>query len=120
SRRSQALAFAILTAARPVRWAREARGNAREVRMTLDLAYALDTFGLLMCALLVMLMQPGFALLEAGLHSAKNLVNILMKNFADFAVAGLAFWAFGFALMYGGGPFLAGYEPALNAPVAMD
>lgn len=88
--------------------------------MTTDLAYALDTFGLLMCALLVMLMQPGFALLEAGLHSAKNLVNILMKNFADFAVAGLAFWAFGFALMYGGGPFLAGYEPALNAPVAME
>ncbi len=88
--------------------------------MTLDLAYALDTFGLLMCALLVMLMQPGFALLEAGLHSAKNLVNILMKNFADFAVAGLAFWAFGFALMYGGGPFLAGYQTSVNAPAAMD
>ncbi|MBX3144621.1 MAG: ammonium transporter [Trueperaceae bacterium] len=81
-----------------------------------DLTYAFDTFALLICALLVMLMQPGFALLEAGLHSAKNVVNILMKNFADFAVAGLAYWAIGFSLMYGAGWFLNGYETGLNTP----
>lgn len=87
-----------------------------EIQTVAELAYAFDTFALLMFALLVMLMQPGFALLEAGLHGAKNTVNILMKNFADFAVAGLAFWIIGFTLMYGGGLFLAGYEPSLNAP----
>ena len=71
-----------------------------------EVAFALDTIALLFFAVLVALMQPGFALLEAGLHGAKNVINIFMKNFADFAVAGLAFWAVGFGLMYGGGWFL--------------
>ncbi len=74
-----------------------------------DLAYALDTIVLLMCAVLVIHMKPGFALLEAGLHGSKNAVNIFMKNYATFAIAGLAFWAIGFSIMYGSGPFLSGY-----------
>lgn len=89
-------------------------------RTLADVAYALDTVTLLVCALLVALMQPGFALLEAGLHSSKNVINIFMKNIVDFAVAGLAFWAVGFFLMYGGGPFLRGYETGMNVPVAAD
>ncbi len=86
----------------------------------MDLAYALDTFALMVCALLVMFMQPGFALLEAGLHGAKNVINIMMKNFADFAIAGVAYWAVGFALMYGGGLFLANTESSGNFPLAAD
>ena len=74
-----------------------------------DVAYAVDTLFMLLAALLVAFMQPGFALLEAGLHSSKNIINIFMKNVADFAVAGLAYWAVGFGLMYGAGWFLAGY-----------
>ena len=85
-----------------------------------DVAFALDTVTLLVCALLVALMQPGFALLEAGLHSSKNVINIFMKNIADFAVAGLAFWAVGFAIMYGGGLFLRGYETGMNVPAGAD
>lgn len=53
------------------------------------------------CAGLVLLMQPGFALLESGFARAKNSVNVIMKNFTDCAFASLAYWAFGFALMYG-------------------
>ena len=79
--------------------------------------FALDNLALLFFAVLVALMQPGFALLEAGLHSAKNVVNIFMKNFADFAVAGLAYWAVGFSIMYGSGLFLSGYESSF-APTA--
>ncbi len=75
-----------------------------------ELAYALDTFALLMCAVLVIHMKPGFALLEAGLHGSKNAINIFMKNFATFAIAGLAFWAVGFSIMYGAPFFIAGYE----------
>jgi len=75
-----------------------------------ELAYALDTFALLMCAVLVIHMKPGFALLEAGLHGSKNAINIFMKNFATFAIAGLAFWAVGFSIMYGAPLFVAGYE----------
>lgn len=82
--------------------------------------FAVDSLLLLFFAVLVALMQPGFALLEAGLHSAKNVVNIFMKNIADFAVAGLAFWAVGFGIMYRDGGifwFLQGYESdfAVNA-----
>ena len=74
-----------------------------------DYQTALDTFALLMFAVLVAFMQPGFALLEAGLHNSKNVVNIFMKNIADFSVAGLAYWAVGFAIMYGAPFFLGGY-----------
>ncbi len=74
-----------------------------------EVAFALDTITMLIAALLVAFMQPGFALLEAGLHSSKNIINIFMKNIADFAVAGLAYWAIGFGIMYGAGWFLAGY-----------
>ena len=72
--------------------------------------FALDTLSLLFYAVLVAFMQPGFALLEAGLHSAKNVVNIFMKNISDFVVAGLAYWAVGFSIMYSAPLFLRGYE----------
>ena len=89
-----------------------------------DVAFALDTVAILFFALLVALMQPGFALLEAGLIGAKNVINIFMKNFADFSVAGLAFWAVGFGLMYRADGqifwFLNGYETGMNVPVAAD
>ncbi|CAN5671960.1 ammonium transporter [soil metagenome] len=78
-----------------------------------ELAYALDTFALLMCAVLVIHMKPGFALLEAGLHGSKNVINIFMKNYATFAIAGIAFWAVGFSIMYGSSLFISGYEADL-------
>ena len=81
-------------------------GQAENV---MELEFAFNTVALLFFAVLVALMQPGFALLEAGLHGAKNVVNIFMKNIADFAVAGLAFWAVGFAIMYGAPLFISGY-----------
>jgi ammonium transporter, Amt family len=56
----------------------------------------------LIAAFLVFLMQAGFALLEAGSTRARNAGSVFMKNMMDFAMCGLAFWAFGFALMFGG------------------
>lgn len=50
---------------------------------------------------LVMSMQTGFCMLEAGLVRSKNTINVAIKNLLDFCVAGIAFWAFGFALMFG-------------------
>ncbi|BBM70861.1 ammonium transporter [Rhodothermus marinus] len=64
----------------------------------------------LVAAFLVFFMQPGFALLEAGLTRAKNTVNILTKNVLDFCMAALAFWAFGYALMFGGSGMAPGLE----------
>jgi Amt family ammonium transporter len=64
----------------------------------------------LIAASLVFFMQAGFALLEAGLIRAKNTVNILTKSFMDFCIGGLAFWAFGFALMFGGSALASGLD----------
>ncbi len=75
-----------------------------------EVASALDEVWLVMAAVLVMFMQAGFALVEAGFTRAKNASNIIMKNFMDFSVGGITYWAFGFALAYGGstlGGFLA-------------
>ena len=64
------------------------------------------TFGdlvLVVAAALVFFMQAGFAFLGAGLIRSKNTVNYMTKSFLDFCIASLGFWAFGFALMMGGG-----------------
>jgi len=55
----------------------------------------------LLCGFLVMFMQAGFAMVETGLTRAKNAVNIMMKNLMDFSLGALAYWAVGFALMFG-------------------
>ncbi len=55
----------------------------------------------MVCAILVFFMQAGFLLVEAGFAKAKNTVNILTKNFMDFSIGGLAFFFFGYGLMYG-------------------
>jgi Amt family ammonium transporter len=67
-----------------------------------EIAYAVDNIVLFLAAVLVILMQPGFAMLEAGLNSAKNCVNILFKNAMDLSIGVLLFFVVGFALMYPG------------------
>jgi Amt family ammonium transporter len=66
-----------------------------------DLQNNLNIVWTLVAACLVMFMQPGFAMLEAGFTQAKNAVNILMKNIMDFAVGSIAFFVVGFGLMFG-------------------
>jgi Amt family ammonium transporter len=69
-----------------------------------------DTLWVLVTAMLVFFMNAGFAMLETGLCRAKNAANILAKNFIVFAVASLAFWAIGFAFMFGDGTPLIGFN----------
>ena len=66
-----------------------------------DYVNGLDTLWVLLGAMLVFWMQPGFALVEAGLTRSKNTANILMKNFCDFMCGTVIFWIFGFSVMYG-------------------
>jgi len=61
----------------------------------------LDYVWTLVAAALVFFMQAGFAMVETGFTRAKNAINILMKNTMDFCIGSLAFWAVGFALMFG-------------------
>jgi len=63
-------------------------------------AYAIDNFFLFICAVLVLFMQAGFAMVESGLNSAKNTVNILFKNIIDLSAGALLFYVIGYSLMY--------------------
>ncbi|WP_321331163.1 ammonium transporter [uncultured Bacteroides sp.] len=71
-----------------------------------DLVLGLNTVWMLIAAALVFFMQPGFALVEAGFTRSKNTANILMKNFVDFLLGSLLYWAIGFGLMFGVGSFV--------------
>lgn len=64
----------------------------------------------LITGFLVWFMQLGFAFLGAGLIRSKNTVNYFTKSYMDFCIGGLAFWAFGFALMFGGSKLWPGLE----------
>lgn len=66
-----------------------------------QLAIALNTVWVLVTGFLVFFMQAGFAMVEAGFTRAKNAGNIVLKKLMDFAVASVAFWALGFAIMFG-------------------
>lgn len=57
----------------------------------------------LIAAAMVFFMQAGFAMVEAGFTRAKNTGNIIMKNVMDFSMGIIAFWAVGFAFMFGTG-----------------
>ena len=75
-----------------------------------DYVNGLDTLWVLLGAMLVFWMQPGFALVEAGLTQSKNTANILMKNFVDFMFGSVLYWILGFSIMYGAGNALFGWE----------
>jgi Amt family ammonium transporter len=66
-----------------------------------DVQRNLDFVWTLVAAVLVFLMQAGFALVETGFTRAKNAINIMMKNMMDFSIGSIAFWALGFGLMFG-------------------
>jgi len=67
-----------------------------------DTQAILDNIWVFIAGCLVFFMQAGFALLEAGLTRAKNVVNIFAKNVADATIGILAFYACGYAFAFGG------------------
>ncbi len=72
-------------------------------------AYAIDNMFLFLCAVLVLFMQAGFALVESGLNAAKNTVNILFKNMMDLGLGVILFFILGYGLMYPGDAFTGGW-----------
>jgi ammonium transporter, Amt family len=65
-------------------------------------AFLANNLWLLIAAVLVIFMNAGFAMVEAGMCRQKNAVNILAKNLIVFALAVSAYWLIGYSLMYGG------------------
>ncbi len=84
----------------PVNTAYAADATGAETLLS-DPGSALDYVWILVAAFLVFVMQAGFAMLEAGFCRAKNAINLMMKNLMDFCIGALAYFAVGFALMFG-------------------
>jgi Amt family ammonium transporter len=61
----------------------------------------LNNIFVLLAAVLVIFMQAGFALVEAGLTRAKSVGNIMLKNMIDFCAGAIAFFAVGYAFAFG-------------------
>ncbi|KGG13100.1 ammonium transporter [Prochlorococcus sp. MIT 0601] len=60
-----------------------------------------DNLWLFIATILVIFMNAGFAMVEAGMCRSKNAVNILTKNLFVFALAVTAYWVIGYSIMYG-------------------
>jgi len=67
-----------------------------------DLSSRIDTLWVYMAGAMVMLMQAGFLLLEAGFSRMKNAGTVVAKVIANLSIAAIAYWAVGFALAFGG------------------
>ncbi len=67
-----------------------------------EIAFAIDNLTMFICAVLVLFMQAGFAMVEAGFNGGKNTINILFKNLMDMAIGGVLFFIVGYGIMYPG------------------
>jgi ammonium transporter, Amt family len=75
--------------------------EAQAAETSRDITLGLDLSWLLLAGALVMMMQVGFLLLEAGLVRSKNSVNVAQKNLLDFVFGVVAFAAIGFMMGFG-------------------
>lgn len=66
-----------------------------------DFKYIIDTFFTLFTMVLIILMVPGFAMLEAGLVRTKNVTSVLTTNVMIYSVASLIFLLIGFDVAFG-------------------
>jgi Amt family ammonium transporter len=78
---------------------------AAPLSATDEITYTINTLVMFICAVLVLFMQAGFAMVEVGLNAAKNTINILFKNVMDLAIGVLLFLFVGYGLMYPGAAF---------------
>ena len=77
---------------------------------------SLNLLWIVIGALLVIFMQAGFALVETGFCRRKHAAHVVSTNFAIFGIGFVAFFAVGFAFMFGGWsyPGYFGYENAIG------
>lgn len=83
-------AFGLLTLASPAAAQEEAASQL-----------SLNTTFFLLVMVLVFLMHPGFAMLEAGMTSSRNAANIMMKNMLVVTIGFVVYYLVGWGLHYG-------------------
>lgn len=65
------------------------------------MSYVIDTFFTIFAMTLIILMVPGFAMLEAGLVRTKNVTAVLTVNVMIYAVASMSFLLIGYEYAFG-------------------
>jgi len=88
---------------------------ARQEIVLDDLTRTTDTVFVLCMAVLIFVMQAGFAMLEAGAVRDRSVRDVLLKNLVDASLGALAWFMCGYILASDtGGPFI-GLPPLSNA-----
>lgn len=75
-----------------------------------------DNAFIVVCAVLVIFMQAGFAMVEMGLTRAKNAAHIMVKNLLDFVVVALGFAFIGYHIAFNGSDWV-GFEWLWGGPL---
>ncbi len=82
----------------------------------------LDNAFVLVCGALVVFMQAGFAMVEAGLTRAKNAAHMMLKNLMDFIVGATGFALVGYHIAFNGADYIGWAwqwaSPTTPAPLA--
>ena len=75
----------------------------------------IDSLWILSCGFLVVFMQAGFTMLEAGSISSKHIQNIVFKNFLDMTAGSMIFFLIGYGFAFGDsvGGFIGGSNFAM-------
>ncbi len=75
-----------------------------------------DNAFVLLCGALVIFMQAGFAMVEAGLTRAKNAAHMMLKNLLDFVVGATGFAVIGYHIAFSGSGYL-GFDWLWGGPL---
>jgi Amt family ammonium transporter len=67
----------------------------------MEIHYVIDTFFAIFSMVLIIMMVPGFAMLEAGLVRTKNVTAVLTVNTMIYAVASMSFMLIGYKYAFG-------------------
>ncbi len=79
---------------------------AQTAEAPIDPKFFADNVFVLICGALVVFMQAGFAMLEAGLTRAKNAAHMMLKNMLDFVVGASGFAIIGYHIAFNGSDYL--------------
>lgn len=70
---------------------------------TIETIISINDLWVITATIMVLSMQAGFLMLEAGSVRSKNTINVAQKNIADFIVCGCVFILIGAPIMFGAG-----------------
>lgn len=93
----------------------DAQSNALD---SLDASILADNMFVLICAIFVIFMQAGFAMVETGLTRAKNAAHMMLKNLLDFVVGALGFALVGYHIAFSGNSYF-GFNWLWEGPEAL-